>query len=243
MDGFGVYAIVTPADSVYVGMTMISFESRWYEHLKCLKNGSHRTRGLKSAYEKYGWENLEKIVLEDFSHEDKSIPTLEIKILHRERYWWEQFFLDGASMLHGRPSGRGSVIHTQETKEKMSETARKKLELKLAVFKNSHDLVIRMAKNPSVTRKSFAEDFGVSMSLLKKYLTLHNISWDYSRQVWDLFQYPILSWYLKEGLTMDQIAQRIGCGKPIVVNHIKNLRKLNPHEDWSSRLQRNSMPD
>lgn len=118
----GVYLLKTPAGKCYVGMTCISFAKRWNEHLKELKSGRHKNPGLKNVYAKYGWDAIEKIILEAWNRPStiQEIKLLEKHILKRERYWWEQFRTDGVEMLHGCPTGTGSVLHTNQTKERLS---------------------------------------------------------------------------------------------------------------------------
>ena len=48
----------TMGGKVYIGSTTDSFRSRWKNHKKLLKKGTHCNKHLQSAYNKYGKSNL-----------------------------------------------------------------------------------------------------------------------------------------------------------------------------------------
>lgn len=62
----GVYAFISPSGKAYVGMTSDSFETRWNNHYKKLKNNRHHCPGLQYAFNKYGWDKLERVILEEY---------------------------------------------------------------------------------------------------------------------------------------------------------------------------------
>lgn len=115
MHSYGVYRIVSPAGSIYVGMTMISFEKRLMGHLNSLKRGKHKCSGLQRAYIKYGWPQLTFEVLEDLVDSDEST------VLLRERDWWDHYKNLGINIYNARPTGTGSVFHSEETKKKIQQ--------------------------------------------------------------------------------------------------------------------------
>lgn len=108
----GVYKITLPSGSCYVGMTTISFDSRWRNHLKELRNGRHPCRGLKSAFAKYGEAALLFEILEKVPN-----STNQSVILLKERDWWDKLKAEGKNIYNGRPTGTGSVHHTDEQKK------------------------------------------------------------------------------------------------------------------------------
>lgn len=124
MDKFGIYCIVSPNGSVYVGMTMKSFEERWNGHKKDFRLGRGRCRGLHRAFDKYGTEAMEYIVLETFH------PSVSVEqVLRAEVVWWDVFKSAGVNLYNARPTGTGSVIHSEETRERIRDSMREKYPL------------------------------------------------------------------------------------------------------------------
>lgn len=121
IDGTGVYSIKAPSGNVYIGMTADSFVSRNIGHLKELRGGRHKCRGLQNAFNKYGEGNLEFTVLEIIKRNED--PE---KFLQREQAWWDKFTIEGIVTYNGRPSGTGSVHHTEETRLRISASLRSK---------------------------------------------------------------------------------------------------------------------
>lgn len=113
----GIYRITAPSGSCYVGMTTRSFQERWKGHRKELRNGKHKCAGLKRAYAKYGEAALRFEILEVMPEE-----SIEAEILLRERDWWDKLHSAGIKLYNGRPTGTGSVQHTQETRKKISDS-------------------------------------------------------------------------------------------------------------------------
>lgn len=110
----GVYRIVAPSGSCYVGATAVSFSSRWNGHRKDFKLGISKCLGLRRAFAKYGVENMKFEILEVVSEaEAESVWMLE-------KSWWNKLRSEGVSIYNGEPTGTGSVHHTQETRDKIS---------------------------------------------------------------------------------------------------------------------------
>lgn len=131
---FGVYRIVTPSGKYYVGMTLASFDTRWTGHLKELRRGVRKTTGLLNAYRAYGWDSFRIEILE--SWEPAIDPkTTEVLVLQREQYWWDYFLVYGEEPLHGRPTGTGSVFHSEESKANLRATIEAKFLAKHGVTK------------------------------------------------------------------------------------------------------------
>lgn len=172
----GVYAIIGPSGKVYVGMTCDSFERRWRGHLKTLKRQTHRCRGLQYTYDKYDWDALNKVILEQWEKPDslEELLILERTILLRERYWWEQFYLDGATMLHGCPTGTGSVKHSPETRAKIAASTKHRSypQINSNYFTNSvlnreqrNEVIVKLQKYSSL--KEAKKETGVNLKVLK----------------------------------------------------------------------------
>lgn len=104
-------------------MTMGSFESRWYSHRKDLRNGTHKCRGLKRAVAKYGIDAFTFEILQAFD----SSNTLEGEVLQAEQDWWDNLASEGVRLYNGRPTGTGSVVHTEESRTALRATIEAKL--------------------------------------------------------------------------------------------------------------------
>lgn len=115
----GIYSITAPSGKLYVGMSTTSIEYRWKKHKDRLIRNNHHCIGLLRAYNKYGLENLKFEILEEI---DESISS-EI-ILQKEQEWWDKYKAEGKVLYNGRPSGKGSVNHTEETRRKISDSTK-----------------------------------------------------------------------------------------------------------------------
>jgi len=60
---FTVYKLVFPNDKIYIGITSCGFSKRMREH-KCKENNGDKTK-IGNAIRKYGWGNIDKIVVAD----------------------------------------------------------------------------------------------------------------------------------------------------------------------------------
>ncbi len=116
-DEIGIYKIVSPSGASYVGMTMDSFKSRWASHLRELRRGNHHCVALQRAFNKYSEDSLSFEILQtvDSLTTGKSIHLLE-------QFWWDKLHSEDVKLYNGRPTGRGSVHHTMESKNKISST-------------------------------------------------------------------------------------------------------------------------
>ena len=74
----GVYAIHNKInDKFYIGQS-VNIAYRWKQHKNALKNSKHENKHLQSAYNKYGSEAFEYIVLCECSKELLDITEKEI---------------------------------------------------------------------------------------------------------------------------------------------------------------------
>lgn len=113
----GVYCITSPSGKSYVGMSTKSIYGRWKAHRNMLKRGVHACTGLQNAYIKYGVDELQFSVLQTFS-----FGTSDQTILLAEQAWWDKLNLQ-TKLYNARPTGTGSVSHSEETKLKIRQTA------------------------------------------------------------------------------------------------------------------------
>jgi hypothetical protein len=108
-----IYKITNRTDNkIYVGQTIQDVEARWKDHLK---KGSN-CRYLKSAINKYGLDNFDfKLVCITF---DNNLDDMEIKYIEQ----YNSLVPNGYNLRLGGNSGR----HNAETKQKISETLKKR---------------------------------------------------------------------------------------------------------------------
>jgi group I intron endonuclease len=122
----GVYAIVNKTNGKrYIGSS-IDIPARWRSHAHKLRRGKHHSLHLQSAWNKYGSDNFDFVILEECGSEE---------ILAREQFYLDRDFPEYNTIRHaGNNSGfkfseqaikRMSEIHTgfrhsEESKLKMS---------------------------------------------------------------------------------------------------------------------------
>lgn len=120
----GVYRIVSPGGSCYVGATTVAFEVRWKNHLKDFRANKTKCLGLRRAFAKYGIDGMRFEILEivDLDHKEN--------VWALERRWWNRFKAEGVNLYNGEPTGTGSVRHTDETKSKIGNAVKSKADAK-----------------------------------------------------------------------------------------------------------------
>lgn len=99
----------------YVGRT-INLEERWYWHRKNLKSGDNSPH-LQHAYNKYGEENFEYLVVEECPDD---------QLGERETYWIDTLdtFYNGYNLTRGGEGGRLGMPHSDESRQLMSQNTR-----------------------------------------------------------------------------------------------------------------------
>lgn len=131
MNEIGIYKILSPSGKIYVGMTADSFQNRWNQHLTLLKRGNHHCVGLQRAFNKWGILNIKFEIVERLP-----LDVNKTNILLKEQEWWDYFNSQNIKLYNARPSGKGSVYHSNETKEKIRQTIQRKLLEKHSLTKN-----------------------------------------------------------------------------------------------------------
>lgn len=135
-DNYGIYGIRNKInDKVYVGQTGERFLRRYWHHQWKLRDNSHDNMYLQNAWNKYGEDNFEYVVLE--SVEDSSLlDELEIKYIdyYKKNNLSYNMLLGGGGRRGFRMSDNTKKLiaeknrqhmlgtkHSEETKKKMSE--------------------------------------------------------------------------------------------------------------------------
>lgn len=116
----GIYGIRNKLNQkIYVG-SAVDVKKRWSTHLTVLKQGKHHSHRLQKAWDKFGQENFEWVILQKCRVEN---------LIRYEQQWLE--FYQSANSKHGYNilSIAGSPLgskRTPEVKLKMSEIARRR---------------------------------------------------------------------------------------------------------------------
>lgn len=104
-----------PNGKVYIGITSRRPKARWV-----CGNGYIKNEHFYRAIQKYGWENIEHIIVEqDLSKQDAA--ELEIKLIKEYKSNDYQF---GYNMSSGGEFGGSGVIVSQETRAKLSQKSK-----------------------------------------------------------------------------------------------------------------------
>lgn len=107
----GIYCIVNKSNNkVYVGQTY-NLNYRWNRHKHDLNHGYHSNKHLQSAWNKYGSDSFEFLILEECN-----LDTIDSK----EKYWIDYYnsIKSGYNQCDGGIGCRG-YKHTEEELEKM----------------------------------------------------------------------------------------------------------------------------
>ena len=115
----GIYGIRNLLNGkVYIGKTGMNFGDRWDSHRSLLNNGKHDNPHLQKAWDKYGQDNFEFIIIEDCGIDELS---------DREKYYIKLYKDMGlAYNIHdGGDEGYNLGKHlSEETKRKIGEKNR-----------------------------------------------------------------------------------------------------------------------
>lgn len=112
---FGVYKIENKANGkVYIGGTVRSFQHRWIQHRSALRRGKHYNSHLQRAWNKYGEEAFDFIIIEPVSCKE-SILRVEQK--------WLDFYMGSDNCYNIAKDALAPMLgrnHTDEAKRKIA---------------------------------------------------------------------------------------------------------------------------
>jgi len=207
----GIYRIVAPSGSCYIGMTAKSFAERWKGHEVNFRKGQMTCNGLRRAFEKYGLDRMQFEVLEAMPNATDS------EILAREKTWWLRHKSQGVNLYNGEPTGTGSVLHTEETRNKIAAGVRASLNLQ--------------EKDPSicgVCGKSFTTRFATCSIECRSV----------NRTLVKLSKEELEALYWDERLTARQIGETLSVTAQTVRNQMRRLGVPRRPERSSKRINR-----
>ena len=152
------YIHISPSNKYYVGITSQSPNGRWRNG-----KGYNNCTAFKNAIDKYGWDNIQHIVLRSNLNEHQA-KLLEIKLIKKLKSNDKKY---GYNITNG---GDGSLgrSHNEETKLKIS-IANKGRSI------NKGELNGMYGKNPTTTRKVLCVTTGVEYESLKSASKIYNI--------------------------------------------------------------------
>lgn len=107
----GIYKIRNIKTNDYYIGSSINIKRRWYRHLSLLRKNNHHSIILQNAYNKYGEESFEFIILEKCNKKE---------LLEKEQYYLDND-LPKYNICSEAYATRGRK-HTEETKRKISES-------------------------------------------------------------------------------------------------------------------------
>lgn len=115
----GIYGIRNIINhKIYIGKTGMNFGDRWDNHKALLRNNKHDNPHLQAAWNKYGEENFEFIIIEDCVVED----------LNDKEIYWIKYYRDrdlSYNIHDGGDGGYNLGKHlSEETKRKIGEKNR-----------------------------------------------------------------------------------------------------------------------
>lgn len=147
----GIYAIVNKINgNRYVG-SAVDITQRWRQHTYRLRKNNHHSKHLQSAWNKYGKEAFDFIVLEIVRDSSKLIET-------------EQRYLDEDFPAYNNSRTAGSVLghrFSEEAKKKMSEIKKG--------FRHTQESIKKMSEYwAGRPRGKYSEEHKKNMSLSKK---------------------------------------------------------------------------
>lgn len=171
LEKIGIYTITAPSGKKYVGVTGTSFRERWGNHIKELRGNRHKCRGLQRAYRKYGEEALVFSIEVNYSFKQLiSEESFEQELLLLEQRTWDELSEAGIILYNGRPTGTGSVFHTEESKAALLLQIREQqLVLYDDLIKNE-EMLLNLFSNKDLTWKDTAAGLNTTPRRLKRYL-------------------------------------------------------------------------
>lgn len=194
---YGVYAIKSPSDKFYVGVTSVSFSERWKQHEKMLESLTHHCKGLQNASITYGLDRLSFFELEGFS--DSEMNKRELFLL--ESLWWDEISEAGFKLYNSRPTESGSIIKRNAERD---------------------ESIVEAYLNSSLTLQGIAENHNVSRQAVSAALRRSGIvPLGQRRRTSQKLTKDVLIKLLAQKITIVEIAKILGLSKRTILSYKK----------------------
>ena len=184
-NNYGIYGIVNILNgNIYVGQTSESFQRRYWHYRWKLNDGSHDNAHLQKAWNKYGEENFQFIILE-IVNDKNLLDDLEIKYIsyYKKENKSYNMLIGGGGRRGFKMSEHAKKIVGQKNREHMlgtkhSEKTKKKMSEKRTgmVIKKKTDVldedIVRKIKELLISGKSASQ---VAKELSVNYKNINNL--------------------------------------------------------------------
>jgi hypothetical protein len=179
----GVYLIESSTGVKYVGKTTKSFQWRAHKHVTDLVGGRHHCQGLASSFNQLGGVNFRFFPLEKFKIDEECLLETAAIINRSEEEHWLRLYNLGQPLYNDRPSGGGSVRHSELTKQKIRQTIQANNRLKSGSLFERLDDVTELARDMAISQPEAAIRLDVSRSALQRFCYREHVTWVYHTQV------------------------------------------------------------
>ena len=205
-------------NKIYIGST-INLERRWESHIYQLKNNIHHSIKLQKAWDKYGEDNFEFSIIEEFNSDNED-----------DKYIKEQYYLDLYESYTDKGYNMSNVADTRKLF--------KRINSENSVFtKITKEVAIAIKRELCETdkqQKEIAEEFNVTRGVVSNIANLNtwvNYGEEYNEILkekkknigyLDDYKEQILDMYFNKGMTHTQIAEELGLNR----NSCSEITKL-----------------
>lgn len=211
-------------NKIYIGST-INLERRWENHIYQLKNNIHHSLKLQRAWNKYGEDNFEFSIIEEFESDNEG-----------DKYVREQYYLD----LYKPHTDKGYNMSEYAEVKKGFERINSENSVFTKITKETAIAIKKELYETDKSQKEIAEEFGVSLATVNniaRVRTWANYGVEYNEVLKDklkerkakhgygyLSQYEdkVLDMYFNKGMTHIQIANELGISR----NNCSEMTKM-----------------
>lgn len=200
-------------ECLYVGISSISVENRFKQHLKKLRNGTHPRKDFVEWFHIRGdsQDLLSFRILEECENNYQALNASEIRWFHEllPKYFGKQ------------PSMKELWTHSEDSKRKVSKSLKK-------LYRNTYldsqrNKITDFANDPSITKSGAAQFLGVTTGVLTRYMNNNEIEWKYDFDD-NAEEELLIKWYLDEKLSTRKIAAKLNISQPSVVQKLSKLK-------------------
>lgn len=205
-------------NKIYIGSTT-NLERRWENHVYQLKNNTHHSIKLQKAWNKYGEDNFEFSIIEEFNSDNED-----------DKYIKEQYYLD----LYEPHTDKGYNMSAVADTRKLF----KRINSENSVFtKITKEVAIAIKRELCETdkqQKEIAEEFNVGRGVVSNIANLNtwvNYGEEYNEILkekkksigyLDDYKEQVLDMYFNKGMSHVQIAEELG----LTQNNCSEITKL-----------------